>query len=159
VQINALEEAFGADELDLPEAGLREEREEKENIRDMSDLGDVPDADRARLDEPEPAPVVAGSIIDLPFPAWMAEQQRADAYLGKIVSYLKPDGDSAMAEEWRKKHPKTEFRLVGGSGVRRSLSPSTGPSWSPALQSLQSSSCITAQARFTTTTVATKLLA
>ena len=41
----------------------------------MSDLGDVPDADRARLDEPEPAPVVAGSIIDLPFPAWMAEQQ------------------------------------------------------------------------------------
>jgi hypothetical protein len=117
VQINALEEAFGADELDHPEAGLREEREEKENIRDMSDLGDVPDADRARLDEPEPAPVVAGSIIDLPFPAWMAEQQRADAYLGKIVSYLKPDGDSAMAEEWRKKHPKTEFRLVGSSGV------------------------------------------
>jgi hypothetical protein len=75
VQINALEEAFAEDEQLQPEVELREEREEKENIRDMSDLADVPHADRAQLDEPEPAAEKTGAIIDLPFPVWMAEQQ------------------------------------------------------------------------------------
>ena len=118
VQLNALEEALAADEQLQPEVGIREEREE-ENIRDMSDLADVPHADRARLDEPEPAPEKTGAIVDLPFPAWMAEQQRADVYIGKIVSYLKPNGvdDSAPDEKWQAKHPKAEFRLMGESGV------------------------------------------
>ena len=75
VQINALEEAFAADEQLQPEVELREEREEKENIRDMSDLADV-HADRAQLSEPEPAAEKTGAIIDLPFPVWSSNRER-----------------------------------------------------------------------------------
>ena len=76
VQLNALEEALAVDEQLHPEAGIREEREE-ENIRDMSDLADVPHADRAQLDEPEPAPEKTGAIVDLPSPpGWPSNRER-----------------------------------------------------------------------------------
>lgn len=50
--------------------------------------------------------------IDIPFPRWLAEQQRADPYLGAIIARLKAGEPPLEAKEDKPGSAKIEFRLL-----------------------------------------------